>query len=114
MPPGRRPWQDVKGQYCIRRMGLTISQEVSMRGKIVVRKSPDVLDFFLVENGEKYFLFQQGYTAGVWKYFENGRWEEEIRRFHGWGYNPRLDKTMERLPSSVRYVRRYMISGVVA
>lgn len=43
---------------------------------------------------------------GVWKYFKNGRAVSEIMAFRAWNKNPRLDKTIVRLLSMIRYIKR--------
>ena len=52
---------------------------------------------------ERFFLFTQNFTKGVYEYFKNGRDENELRAFRKWGRNPRLDKTIEKIPMYVRF-----------
>lgn len=79
--------------------------------KIVVSKGHDVLHFYLQEKGRWYFLFSQKFSKAVWKFFENGRYEAELLAFHDWKRNPRLNKTIERIPGAMRYVRRYVMAA---
>jgi hypothetical protein len=79
--------------------------------KIVVSKGHDVLYFYLQEKEGLYFLFSQKFSKGVWKFFENGRYEAELLAFHDWKRNPRLNKTIERIPRVTRYVRRYVLAA---
>lgn len=74
--------------------------------KILIRKSSNLIHFYLIFGGESRYLFSQKFTAGVFKYFENGRTMAELRRFHQWERNPRLDKTIEKIPMYIRYVRK--------
>lgn len=53
-----------------------------------------------------FYLLSQSFSMGVWKYFKNGRAVSEIMAFRAWNKNPRLDKTIVRLPSMIRYIKR--------
>ena len=69
-----------------------------------------VMDFYLRSaDGKSYgksYLLSQPFSMGVWKYFKNGRAVSEIMAFRAWNKNPRLDKTIVRLPSMIRYIKR--------
>lgn len=65
-----------------------------------------VIDFYLRSADEKSYLLSQPFSMGVWKYFKNGRAVSEIMAFRAWNKNPRLDKTIVRLPSMIRYIKR--------
>lgn len=69
-----------------------------------------VIDFYLRSaDGKSYgksYLLSQPFSMGVWKYFKNGRALSEIMAFRAWNKNPRLDKTIVRLPSMIRYIKR--------
>ena len=75
-----------------------------MKNKIIVRKGKNKLDFYLLSNSEKFYLFTQCYTKGVYNYFRSGRSENEIRSYKKWDRNLRLDKTIEKLPMYIQYV----------
>ena len=78
------------------------------KNKVIVSKADDKLNFYLLVSGKtKFYLFTQAYTKGVYQYFQNGRSEKEIRTFRRWNRNPRLDKTIEKLPLYIRYVIQY-------
>lgn len=65
-----------------------------------------VIDFYLRSADGKTYLFSSPFSMGVWKYFKNGRALSEIMAFRAWNKNPRLDKTIVRLPSMIRYIKR--------
>ena len=77
-----------------------------MKNRIKVDKGWDKLDFYLVMNGESYYLFTEKYSKGVFQYFQQERLEKEILEFRGWRKNPRLNKTIEKIPMYVRYVMK--------
>ena len=66
--------------------------------KVVITKSNDNLNFYMIFKKVKLYLFSQQFTKGVYEYFKNGRSENEIRAFKQWGKNPRLDKTLSKIP----------------
>jgi len=63
------------------------------------------LEFFATINNRKYYLFTQDFSIGQLRYFENGRYLVELYN-HRYDVNPRLDKTIERIPKMVSYVSR--------
>lgn len=65
-----------------------------------------LMDFYLRSADGKSYLLSQSFSIGVWKYFKNGRAVSEIMAFRAWNKNPRLDKTIVRLPSMIRYIKR--------
>lgn len=65
-----------------------------------------VMNFYLRSADGKSYLLSQSFSMGVWKYFKNGRAVSEIMAFRAWNKNPRLDKTIVRLPSMIRYIKR--------
>lgn len=72
--------------------------------KITIVKRNNIIDFYYhVKEGKKY-LFSQKFSKGVYEYFQNGRLELEILAFKKWNHNPRLDKTISKLPMYIRYV----------
>ena len=71
--------------------------------KVVITKSNDSLNFYMIFKKVKLYLFSQQFTKGVYDYFKNGRSENEIRAFKNWGKNPRLDKTLSKIPMYKKY-----------
>lgn len=65
-----------------------------------------VIDFYLRSADGKSYLLSKPFSMAVWKYFKNGRAVSEIMAFRAWNKNPRLDKTIVRLPSMIRYIKR--------
>lgn len=78
------------------------------KNKIIVSKNNNKLHFYILISGRtKIYLFTQTYSKGVYHYFQNGRSEKEIRSYRRWNRNPRLDKTIEKLPMYIRYAIQY-------
>ncbi len=77
-----------------------------MKKRIVVIKNMDKLDFYLVSKRTNVYLFTQPYTKGVYEFFRGGKSENEVKGYKKWNRNPRLDKTIEKIPLYVRYVTR--------
>ena len=74
--------------------------------RIIIEKNNNYLNFYLTDKKylpERLFLFPQKFSKGVYEYFKNGRDEREIRAFGNWGKNPRLDKTIEKIPMYVKF-----------
>lgn len=64
------------------------------------------LNFYLVTGGKTIYLFTQDYTKGVYDFFKNGKSTNELKQFKKWRRNPRLDKTIEKIPIYRTYVMR--------
>lgn len=78
-----------------------------MKNKILVADTHNnKLHFYLVSAGKRYYLFTQKYTQGVYEFFSKGRAEQEVLSFKHWNHNPRLDKTIEKIPLYTAYVLR--------
>ena len=75
-----------------------------MKNKIIVHKSNERLHFYLISNGKRNYLFTQDFSKGVYQFFKSGRSESELHKYNLWRKNPRLDKTIEKLPLYMRYV----------
>ncbi len=75
-----------------------------MKNKITVHKLNEKLHFYLISNGKRYYLFTQDFSKGVYQFFKSGRSESELHKYNLWRKNPRLDKTIEKLPMYMRYV----------
>ena len=80
-----------------------------MKDKITVTKKNDKINFFLNARAGKFFLFSQNFSKGVYSFFQNGKSETEIKSFRKWNRNPRLDKTIEKIPLYTKYVRKEII-----
>ena len=80
---------------------------VSDNGQEVCRKMPGgKLNFYLETKGKRTFLFTQRYRIAVANEFKAGKTAEELRRFHRWGRNRRVDKTVEKIPMYIAYVKQ--------
>ena len=75
-----------------------------MKNKITVNKLNEKLHFYLISNGKRYYLFTQDFSKGVYQFFKSGRSESELHKYNLWRKNPRLDKTIEKIPMYMRYV----------
>lgn len=74
-----------------------------MKNKITVTKSNDKIHFYLVSGKVHRYLFSQNFSKGVYNFFMKGRSEAEILGFKKWRDNPRLDKTISKLPMYIRF-----------
>lgn len=81
-----------------------------MANQIIIRSGIDTINFYLKNRWGTYYMFTQPYTPGVYKYFRKGRSENEIRNFKKWEANPRLSKTIQRLPGQIEYVMRECVA----
>lgn len=79
--------------------------------RVTVIKKDNQIHFYLMCNEGTAYLFSQKYTKGVYDYFRRGRFDPELRKFHNWGQNPRLDHTIEKCTNSSR--RRYAMEEFV-
>lgn len=77
-----------------------------MKKKITVKPFNGHLYFYLRSDLGEHFLFTQKFSGGVYHYFRNGISENQLRAYRGWDRNPRLDKTIEKLPAYITYVMR--------
>ncbi len=80
-----------------------------MKSKIIVTKKNDKINFFLQDKDSCFFLFSQNFSKGVYQFFCKGKSESEIQAFKKWNRNPRLDKTIEKIPLYTKYVRKEII-----
>lgn len=62
------------------------------------------LSFFLDHNGNTYYLFQQPYRKSVCAFFERGIILDEVFNYSRAKRNPRIVKTMSKLPYSIHYI----------
>lgn len=77
-----------------------------MKQKIVITKSNENLHFYLKTERDYLYLFTQAFSKGVYDYFRRGRSERELREYKQWNKNPRLDKTIEKIPMYMQYALR--------
>lgn len=76
-----------------------------MKNKVTVMKGErSKLHFYLQSEKGKYYLFSQSYTKGVYEFFKSGRSEREVRNYRKWNRNPKLDKTIEKIPMYIKYI----------
>ncbi|MDO5133636.1 MAG: hypothetical protein Q4D81_11760 [Eubacteriales bacterium] len=66
------------------------TKEIAVPGKM--------LDFYWEVRGRRSYLFRQRYTGGVHEIFKDGVRDFEVRNFRRWNRNPRLDKTLDKIP----------------
>ena len=83
-----------------------IPVEVIMKRKIIARRVENNLYFYLKSKHSTQYLFMQRYTRAVYDYFRYGISENQLRTYKGWDRNPRMDKTVEKLPLYITYVLR--------
>lgn len=75
-----------------------------MKNKISVTKGDNKIHFYLLTENKRYYLFTQSFSKGVYQFFQGGRSESELHKYKNWRKNPRLDKTIEKIPLYTRYV----------
>ena len=75
-----------------------------MKGKIVISKTTDMIHFYWTDSAfGKLYLFSQRFSKGVFDFFCRGRSVTEVRNYRQWNRNPRLDKTITKLPIYMKY-----------
>ena len=78
-----------------------------MKGKIIIKKTPDMIHFYWTHHTiGKLYLFSQKFSKGVFDFFCPGRSITEVLRFRQWNRNPKLDKTITKLPMYMKYARK--------
>lgn len=85
-----------------------------MKNKIIIDKKQDIIRFYISFDRlarEKYFLFAQRYSKGVYEFFYRGRSEDEVRSYKKWGRNPRLDKTITKIPMYLEYLLKNVVES---
>ena len=60
--------------------------------------------FFLDHNGNTYYLFQQPYRKSVCAFFERGVVLNDVFNYSRAKRNPRIVKTISKLPYSTHYI----------
>lgn len=84
----------------------TTSGGIDMKKRITITKADEKLHFYLVTESGCSYLFTQEFSKGVYDYFCRGRSERELHEYKQWNKNPRLDKTIEKIPMYMQYVLR--------
>lgn len=76
-----------------------------MKNRIVITtNNHGNLDFYLEIPHKKLYLFTEKFSLSVYRFFYNGRFENEIKSFKGWkNHGFRLCKTISKLPMYIRY-----------
>lgn len=80
-----------------------------MKNRITISKSNDMITFYLNSKGRSFYLFTQKFSKAVYEFFTPGRSENEIRNYKSWDKNPRLDKTITKIPVYIKYISKYEI-----
>ena len=71
------------------------------------------LQFFLDLDQKQYYLFEQSFSKGVYRYFKQGVRLSQLRKYNNWNKNMRLDKTIEdRIPQCTKYVIKELAYGI--
>lgn len=75
-----------------------------MKNRITITKENEKLNFYLVSEKGRFYLFTQPFSKGVYNFFRDGKSESQLRAYSRWNNNKRLDKTVEKIPMYVHYV----------
>ncbi len=75
-----------------------------MKNKITIQSRNNKISFYFHVSGKRLYLFSERFSKGVYEFFRKGRSESEIKSYSLWNRNPRLDKTITKIPLYVRYV----------
>lgn len=108
---------------------ITMKKEFNFAGKVIAERNierkvivrddgviswkmvpGDKLNFYLEERGKRTYLFTQRYSIAVAREFKLGKTAEELRRYHKWNRNRRVDKTVEKIPMYIAYIKREEIA----
>ncbi len=74
--------------------------------RIEIIRNRNRINFYLVFEGQRHWLFSQDFSVSVYDYFKFGRSVQEMRKHNFWTRNPRLAKTIDRIPAMIRYIKR--------
>ena len=77
-----------------------------INGKIVVTKTKDRIHYYYIVENSRLYLFTDKFTKGLYTYFRDGKSVEEIKKYKTWGRNPRVDKTVTKIPAYIKYVMK--------
>ena len=75
-----------------------------MRKTITIVKEEKKLNFYLQTDRGRFYLFTQPFFNLFYQYFSAGKSERELLAYKKWNKNPRLDKTIEKIPLYIHYV----------
>ena len=64
------------------------------------------LSFYVDVQGEHHYLFSRNFTTGVMKYFESPKTVEEAMDFSSAKRNRAIQRTMDKLPTYLKFVER--------
>lgn len=78
-----------------------------IKNGVTIKKENNKISFYSVteQNGCTY-LYTKPFTLGEYLYFRDARSMAELHSFHGWGKNPRLDKTIKRVIKMCKYMEK--------
>jgi len=85
-----------------------IPAQVRDNDRITIENGEGIMHFYYEKagGGKRQYLFTTEFSGSAFDFFRGrGRTMRELYRFRDWG-NPRLAKTIERIPSAVAYVVR--------
>ena len=95
------------------RVTIEIGFEKRKNKKTKEYEEVKVLKFFLDSAvGYHIPLFSQKFTKSVFEYFENGRSIPEILSFKDWRLNPRLNKTIDKLPMYIKFQKQVYLEDL--
>lgn len=77
-----------------------------IKGKIVVTKTKDRIHYYYIVENNRLYLFTDKFTKGLYAYFRDGKSVEEIKKHKTWRRNPRVDKTVTKIPVYIKYVMK--------
>ena len=77
-----------------------------IKGKIVITKIQNRIHFYYIIENSRLYLFTDKYTKGLFIYFRRGRSVNELVKYRRWGRNPRIDKTVAKIPAYIKYVMK--------
>lgn len=105
--------KDMRGQLFFNGKIISVKSEPNMKEVMLNKKSvkggAEIINFYWEWGDEKIWLFSQKYTLGVHEMFKNGVRDYDIRKFNKWRRNPRLDKTIEKIPMYMSYALKEVI-----
>lgn len=77
-----------------------------MKSKVYCIVKNGLLDFYVTCNGNSYYLFQQKYRKGVYRYYCNGIILNNAIKFSKSHYDTAIMKVMEKIPSYICYIEK--------
>lgn len=77
-----------------------------IKGKITITKTRDYIHFYYVAENNRLYLFAYKFTKGLYIYFHNGKSIGELSKYKNWERNPRVDKTVTKIPIYIKYMMK--------